>query len=181
MLLPRTADIFRSAPSIAAAIHDTVHAQMEYLHSKLPPKPERLLDRPAELSKNDEAIWNKYYQIVTDPMSAVDKLAQGTLTQAHVDALGAVYPTLLAQMQEHAMERIARKARVRPQIRLSVNALLGGSVSSSMSPAGIVANQIAIAKAPKEDNKLPATPGPINKIGSERFFTQSQMAQRRSK
>ena len=108
------AQIRTAAPETAAAIEATTVKASEFLSSKMPkPGPGRDVlfgkNKPFMPSELELAKFERYLQVIDDPLSIIDDLESGTMTREHVEALNAVYPELYQKLRNTAMEKIVEE------------------------------------------------------------------------
>ena len=102
----------RIAPGTSVAMMQAAQRGLQFLAEKAPKAPPAALDVPAlrkpfrppdaELAK-----FSRYVAAVKDPVAVLDTMAAGTITREAVEALEAVYPSLLDDMRVKVSERLA--------------------------------------------------------------------------
>jgi len=146
-LTDNTADFFHAAPNITQGIHSTVTNGLQYLNGKLPvPVNPMPLSKDHEPPTQSQHHFNHSFDIVDNPLSALEHVKNGTLSSLHMEALQNVYPNLLKDMQKKVLEHMdLEKAKDLPYpTKLSLSKFIGQPLDESMTPQGIVANQAAM-------------------------------------
>jgi hypothetical protein len=108
----QTRSISDVAPATAMAYQQQMAKAVGFLRSKLPPSAASANLLQPTLNKSlwdSETIdkFGRYLDVLSNPASAVDALESGKLTEEHVEALKAVYPSLYQEMREAAAAEIA--------------------------------------------------------------------------
>ena len=101
--------------------------------------------------------FGAYLRAVEDPLSVLDDAAGGWIAAESVEALEAVYPSLLADLRTRVTERLAtHPGQMSYKQRLSLGHLLGIETDPSMNPAFIASIQAMHATRPE---RLKGSPG----------------------
>lgn len=100
-----------AAPKTAEMVGQRTISALQFLQSKIPKRPYEALfpsgkEKPYEPSSMELAKFERYLQIVDNPMSALEELQSGTLTREHVEALQKVYPALYSHMQQQVLDQL---------------------------------------------------------------------------
>ena len=99
-----------AAPQTAEAMSNSIMRGTQFLQSKLPQTPVRGaipgLTREYEPSDAELARFERYLQVVENPMSVLEDLEAGALTRQHVEALQAVYPDLYHRIRSEVMDNL---------------------------------------------------------------------------
>jgi hypothetical protein len=96
-----TAAMQAAAPNVTQSINNTVTNAISYLNSKIPTTNSHfVLSKPPKPSPAQMYKFNKYFQIVSEPLSVLDQVKSGSLTSESMEALQAVHPKLLVEMQK---------------------------------------------------------------------------------
>ena len=102
------------APEIAGQYATKSAAAVAYLNQQLPrgfiiasPMTPHMT---GELPRAQKVEWLQRLAVVQDPSVVISAMSNGTITQAHVDTLKAVYPRLYQSIQEHTMEGLTDMA-----------------------------------------------------------------------
>lgn len=135
------------APQTAAQLQQTAISAVNFLTSKLPLNPSQkgaiqiMKQRwnPSDIELNK---FERYLQVIKEPLTALNHLEAGTLTREHVEALKAVYPNLYGRIQERTLEALAKDPESFDyQQRLKLGILLDIPSDVSLSPDNIQALQ----------------------------------------
>lgn len=169
------------APALATATMAAAANALRFLSEKAPrnPSPELLpaLQRPWAPSDAELARWERYVAAVDNPQSVLAELRRGTLAPESVEALRAVYPKALEDIQQRMMNRVAGyQGQLTTQQRQALATLFGGQLG--MSPTGNTAVYqqahavAAIQEAQKQQRARASSAS--KKSGSSSLATQSQ-------
>lgn len=124
------------APNIAPHVVATQTRGLGYLNSKVPNQGSQLFEDEYDPPKNDEDKFESHYKNVSDPVSILDHVANGTLHQGHMDTLKTVYPALHQEMKGKLLEGLAdmqASGKTLPyHIRQSASLFLGQPLDSTM-------------------------------------------------
>lgn len=125
---------------------------VSFLASKLPQEGQKLapLDEPMEVSNTEIAKFNRYAQMVENPMSVFKEVKNGTILPQDIETLSNVYPGLYAEMRQRITSKmvnfLAKKDSIIPyQTRLGLSMFLGQNLDSTLAPSALISNQAAIA------------------------------------
>ena len=118
------------SPELGAAYQEQVRTALQYLHDAMPkpaaPPPPFAPD-DWEPSAADKLAFHDRAEIVSNPMRAMVHMQRGTLSEAHLDALGAVYPKILGTMRDEILQTAADNPDLKLPLpeRRSVAKMLG--------------------------------------------------------
>lgn len=86
---------------------------------------------PAQMSR-----FNRYVEAVEDPVGALRKVGDGSITSEHVEAIKAVYPAMYSMMQEAVTEQVLNgKADAPYQVRLRLEKMFGLKLEPTNAPS----------------------------------------------
>lgn len=142
-----TEGLYDAAPNISDALNTTFANTVTFLNSKLPaPVAEYPLSSKWEASRADQARFKTYYDIVNNPIGALEHVKNGSLQNEHLEALSAVYPSLFKQMQDKVVEYMNTDAakKLPYHRKISLSKFLGIPLDGNVQPANVLANQKAI-------------------------------------
>lgn len=151
---------YQHAPNVGQSLQGGMIRGVQFLNSKIPQAPMGLFEAQFEPSTSEIADFNRYYNLVEDPVSALEQVDKGTLTSETIETLSAVYPKLYQEMQTQMLDKITSikdPSKVPYQTRMAVSMFLGQPLDSSFSPASIQANQMSFA----ENNQQMAAQNPM--------------------
>lgn len=168
------------SPELAGAYASKSAAAVAYLNQHLPRgfvvASPMMPTREGEIPRAQKVEWLTRLAVVKDPTVALEAMSDGTLTQAHVDTLRAVYPRLYESLQQHTMQAIADQAAKGKDIgykrRLQIGTLLDIPGDATQEPSFIT------SQAPDEDavrgrgSGMPMPKG--SALPSSQIETQSQ-------
>lgn len=171
-----TINLLDMAPDMAGAAHGRAMSASMFLMSKTPiefsdpfSKEKPLVD-PIAMAKLD-----RYTDAVVAPMEVVAKLADGTFTSEHAEALAAVYPGLYADLQSLALEAASNADFVPYDVRLMVRTLFNTNIDATTRPGFIRRTQAALNMPPV---KRPTTAQSGAMASSGMKMTQAQKLER---
>lgn len=105
-------DLMNGAPGTTAALTAKLLQANQFLLSKAPKDPYagmtpalKPLWKPAA---SDVSKWYRYVEAVEQPARMLEKMAQGTFTLEHKEALQTVYPALYEDMKARMYDRLAQ-------------------------------------------------------------------------
>lgn len=144
----------RSAPGVAAAASATTATALQFLQSKIPknPHPEALpaLERQWKPSGAELARWGRYVGAINNPLGVLNDLKSGSVSKESVEALRAVYPRLLQDIQTKAMEKLAGHGKpITYRQRQALSVLMGAPTGGAGNPARMEVFQQAHHSAQK--------------------------------
>jgi len=134
-----------SAPGIAPHVNNVAVNGINFLNGQLPkPATEFPGDENLKPSKTQQDQWLDHYDMVNNPMSVLDHVKNGTLNSQHMEALSAVHPDLLHEMQQRVMEQAQPKQmkHLEYSTKIAVSKFLGTPLHQSLMP-GVIANDQA--------------------------------------
>lgn len=139
------------APKIAQSMNETAVRATNFLQSKLPtPAPQGLFGKAAPISRAKVAEFNRYFDVINNPVSVLHHAKAGTLTQQHVEALAAVYPKLHNDIKTSIIDHVSGmkdSSKVSYQTRMAISQLVGSPMDISMEQPSIAAAQAAMQSA----------------------------------
>jgi hypothetical protein len=144
-----------TAPKVAEALQQTTAQAVTYLHNALPRAPAA----PApfspvtwSMSPAQKLAFRDKAQIVANPMRAMEHVAAGTLSDAHLDALVNVYPSTYARMKQEIIKFSAEHPDVKLPLaeRSSVSKFLGAPLDPITQPDTQRALQAVYSQGPQK-------------------------------
>jgi hypothetical protein len=134
-------------PNIAQSVANQISTSVGFLNSKIPkPKNQFPLSPTWEPSDAHKQKFDRYYDMVNDPISALGHIKKGSLTSEGMEALAACHPELLKQMQKQIGESASpEQAKKLPHdVKQSLSMFLGMPLNESMYQPVRAANQQAL-------------------------------------
>ena len=153
------------APNINSSLNMAMVRATQFLQSKLPAQnPSSPLTEPYKPSISELSKFNRYYDIVENPLDVLKQLKTGVLTTETLETLQTVYPKLLQQMQQNLRSQLNEKtvAKMPYQSKIMASAFLGEDLSNSLSQMSIASAQVG---GPQPQTAGPNAPRPKNKAG----------------
>lgn len=161
-----TRPLYAVAPNVSGAVAATAARAVQFLQSKVPvleqfsplsPKPEP--------SQTEIAHFERYQQVVNDPLSTFAMVKSGSITPQAIETLQTVYPQLYSQMQQTMMEKIidhtANDKFIPYRTKMALSMFLQKDLDASLQQTSIASNQTALAgiaaKNEAEQNSMPKT------------------------
>jgi hypothetical protein len=137
------------APTIAAHVNATALRAISFLNSKMPKPTFEAPGSPEfEPSPSQQAAFLHYHEMVNKPISVLQHVKDGTLSSHHMEALQAVHPDLLQEMQSKVMENATPKnmEKLSYPKKIALSKFLGQPMDQSMLPGVIFSNQAGFAQ-----------------------------------
>ena len=164
-----TSGIYNVAPKISQGIQGTLTNAVQFLNSKRPqPQSELPLSAPYAPTESQKAKFNRYYEAVNNPVGVLKQIKQGTLSNETMEALHAVHPELLQEMQHEVMANMsAKKAQALPYgTKIALSKFMGHPLEESLQPQVMAANQatFAIAQQPMAQKGNRSTQSGMSKL-----------------
>jgi len=147
-LSQQTAGISQVAPQMGQQLSNTAVQALMYLNAQIPKKGgSMLLSTKYEPSSSEKIKFERAYHVVTQPMSVLKQLKDGTLTRDSMKAMEAVHPALLNQMRQKVIERLnAETIKKLPYaVRSSLTLFLRTPLDENQTPLGVQLNQNSFA------------------------------------
>lgn len=149
-----TQSIYDAAPDTTASTQQAIMRANQFLMSKIPNRPQT---NPFEAkyvpSKMELAQFQRYVEIVEDPMLALDQVAAHTILPETIETLQVVYPSLYESMKQsllnQATTRLAKKDPIPYQTKQAIGMFIGMPLDQSMTPDAVTGNQMAFSQAPE--------------------------------
>lgn len=133
-----------SLPNTTPHIQNTLQQGVQFLKSKIPAPPTQyVLDQKWSPTNEQKAQFSRYYQATTDPMSALKRVKNGTISNETMETLTQVYPRLLASMRQAVAENMKEPRNYGTKIALAK--FMGEPLDSHQTLQSVMANQAAIA------------------------------------
>lgn len=166
-LAQTTEPLHGAAPDIAQGINNSMVRAVQFLASKLPqPVNELPLSPKWEASPMQKRKFLRYYGAVENPISVLAEVKNGSLGNETMEALAAVHPDLLQEMQQKVMENIhPEKAKnLNFGTKVALSKFLGTPVDASLLPQVIASNQMAFAAPQPQQGGGKTTQGGLKKL-----------------
>ena len=130
-----TSPLSTTAPDVAAAYQTAQTNAINYLAANVPrppTPPQPLAPNTWTPSPSDKLAFHDRAEIVANPMRAIEHMKAGTLSDAHIDALRTVYPSIYGQMKTEILKWSAAHpdAKLPMRERASVSKFLGVPVGA---------------------------------------------------
>ena len=141
-------------PGVAAGQAQSMVAAVQHLAENLPPasapSPFPLQRRRPSAGEMEDMI--RRMEGIEDPVSILERAADGSLTAAHVDAVRAVYPRLYAQLSAEVASMLGDLRRLPPyQMRARIGLLLGVPADPTLDPRFVWASQQTYAQSAQQN------------------------------
>lgn len=160
--------VAKAAPETAQYMKNQSIAALEFLDDKLPKDVNEILG-PSFMQKEfrpssmEIAKFERYMQIIENPLSALDELESGTLTREHVEALEKVYPSLYVRLRSSIMDEIRNEPEMPYDKKIQLGILMNLETDISLMPENVLALQSNFA--PQAQQESP-TSGAVNSTQS---------------
>lgn len=177
-----TEALHNAAPSITQGITTTMAKGIQFLQSKLPqPVGQMPLSPKFEPTAAQKTIFSQYYNAVNDPLSALKQVKNATLTNQTMEALQAVHPKLLAELQQKVLNAAdLEKMKDLPYAKkLSIAKFLGQPLDNNMTSASITSNQVSFNMPRQSQQSTPQSgrKAPLGGLKQLNFASRAQGAQ----
>lgn len=150
-----------AAPKTAQLVGQRAISGLQFLQSKIPKRPYEAVfpsedQKPYEPSSMQLAKFERYLQVVDNPMSVLGDLQKGTLTQEHIEALRVVYPNLYGRIKQEVLHNLSAtpESQVPYSKKVQITILFGTPVDGSLTAKNIMGLQQQFA-----DQKAAETTG----------------------
>jgi hypothetical protein len=136
------------APDTAMSVQKSMVAATQYLASKIPqPANQKILSEDYKPSRSDLMKFNDAYQTIKTPTSILAGIKHGMVTSEQLNALKAVYPKMLEQMQmaviEQLSDHMAKNKDITYKTKLGLSQFLDRPLTNSMTQESIAMNQMS--------------------------------------
>ena len=141
--------ISEAMPNISQSYANNVMNTVNFLKSKISaPKSNLPMDEDWSPSQVQKEKFERYYDAVAKPIEVLDNVKDGSLTSDHMEALQAVHPELLKQMQTKMIGAFDKKKAMglSPEVKRSLGLFMGTPLDTSMIPAVSLSNQMTFQK-----------------------------------
>lgn len=181
-----TKDVAEFAPKTAQSMALSASQAVSFLASKAPQRPNMgPLSPQYEFSDSEVAKFQRYSDVVEDPLSILDQVESGTLTMEAMETITQVYPGMYQDMKMQLMENIADlgegpAAMDMPYAtKMCLSMFMGQDLVASLGAQSIAMNQMVLAQTGQQQETNIQGPKPTQKglseIGnSDRMFTPMQ-------
>ncbi len=134
-----------AAPQTAAAMGQTMLRATQFLARKIPKDARdshfNQFESEYEPSSVEMSKFERYLQVIDNPLSALQDLKSGALTRDHVEALKAVYPNLYNEMRLAALKQAQTTDKLTYSKKIQLGILLDIPTDASLSPQFILQMQ----------------------------------------
>lgn len=136
------------APEAQQALVQRASMMVSFLGSKAPRKEKvSLLDSDPKISADVLNTFNRYAQVVENPISVLNHVKSATLLPQDLETLVAVYPGLYQTMRTTVMDKLIGKMGKQKTLtlpyskRMSLSLFLGIPLDSTLTPQSVLSNQ----------------------------------------
>jgi hypothetical protein len=175
--------IQKEMPNIAQAMSSHIVRTVNYLHSKIP-KPNTVLPLMPkwEASQGQKDKFERHYNAVNNPTDVLHHIANGELSHDTLEALQAVHPDLLQEMQHKVKTQIQPDvaAKLPNHVKRGLSQFLGAPLESHDLQSVKAANQAMFqaqqqAKVAQQQNMGKTTQKGLSELSvSKRIATDTQ-------
>ncbi len=185
LIAKRTMHVEKVAPTVTNLVTQNTIKGLQFLQSKLP-KQTVDMDSAKLFSKREfipsdlqMSKFERYLEVVENPISALEDMKEGTLTREAAETLKVVYPNLYKKMQTEVLDNLSKnKENIPYSKRIQLGILLDVPTDVSLKPEYVAALQANLAiqeQAPK------ATPTKAENLSmAERQETEANKIAQRS-
>jgi len=157
-LSEHTEDLEQAAPNVSVGLHKAIISSVQFLNSKLPrPQSQLPLSQEWTPSRSQKQTFMNYYRTVSNPLSSLKDLKEGTLSDQTMEALQATHPELLQEMRQSIMQNIdPKKAKKLPfGVKMSLSKFLGHPMIEGVLPSVIMSNQVSFIGPQQSQQNAP--------------------------
>lgn len=150
-----TQALYDSAPNISGGIHSTMINAVNYLNSKIPrPANPMFGSDDFEPSESQRDQFNGVYNVVNDPISVLNQVREGSLSNDQLAAVQTVYPHLMDEMRKTVMEQMTpeKVKEMTYSSKMVLAKFLGQPLDESMTPTALLSNQ-AVLQGPQQSSQ----------------------------
>lgn len=127
-------NISTAAPNIAPHVFSAATNAIQFLNSTLPSHGNELpQDQAPGPSTQQKNAWLDLHKTVSDPVSVLDHVKNGTLNSHHMEALTSVYPDLHQEMVSKMSPHLGDK-QLPYSRRMAISKFIGQPLDSTMTP-----------------------------------------------
>lgn len=151
-LSPNVGGVAEASPQLADGVALGATRAVQYLASQLPPADQTtLFGAHLEPSQFEIDSFLRRYEAIEDPLSLLDRMAEGSLHVEHVEAAQAVYPQIMADVRARVTETLGELEEPPAYVaRLQLGTLLGVAADPTLEPSFIDALQRRYAHTPAQ-------------------------------
>jgi hypothetical protein len=146
-------EIGQIAPLNTQHLNNAIMASVQFLNNKIPqPKVQMPFSKEFEPSPAQKHKFEVYYQAVSNPISVLADVRDGTLTNESMEALNAVHPDLLQDMRERIIEEYDHDEAKAFNFsrKMSLSKFMGQPMSEHLLPQVMGSYQAAFQAGPTE-------------------------------
>ncbi len=148
-----TEGLYQHAPNVGTAMQGSLIRGAQFLNSKILPSDVGIFEKELEPSKSEIARFNGYYNLVHDPVLALDQVKDGTIVPDTVETLQAVYPKMYQEMKQDMLSKVSDMkdpSTIPYRTRISMSFFMGEPVDKSFSLPFVMANQATFQPPPQQ-------------------------------
>lgn len=178
-----TKPVYKIAPQMAQGLQTTTVRAAQFLQSKAPQKPQQApLSSPYQISDAEIAKFQRYYEVVENPLVALQNLQNGMLTKENMEALTVVYPQLYGKMQQnvtkHMVNFLSKNSvdKIPYEKKMMLSMFMGQDLTDSLKQPYLMTYQMAY-KMPSmkaQQMMMPKMPKSKGLTGAAHWMTDTQ-------
>lgn len=142
------------------------------------------LDMPRVASKTDESRYNNALKIAQQPLSIMNSVKEGSITQDELHHLQAMYPALYNGLQQKLMNKLIEKhskdAIISYKTKLGISVFMAQPLDSSMMPASIMSTQPTPAMRQAQQPQQIKNVNKLDKLPNNSMTVQQQRSSART-
>ncbi len=133
-------------PNHESALNQTAATAISYLNSLKPQQSrENPLDTPTIPSSTQKGAYNSALDLINQPLMILDKIKDGTVTSADLQAVGTVYPALYnslkSKLTDEMINAVHNEQAIPYKTKVAMSMFLAQPLDSTMKPTSIMAAQ----------------------------------------
>lgn len=169
-----TEGLFQYAPNINSSMQVGIVKGLQFLQSKIPlgATEENIFQEKKPVSKYQIAQFKRYYDVVDNPMIAVDQLAAGFIPNETIETLRAVYPRMYMDMKQQVIDQITsmkNREKITYNTKMVLSKFMGEPMVKSLNPQSIQSIQGVFQQAMAENARQGQGPQGTSKTGLEKL------------
>jgi hypothetical protein len=160
--------VSQAAPAVTAAMSATATRAVQFLGSRIPPVTvqDNLLQpqaaRRLPVSSIEMNRFMRYARAIDNPLSLVEDLREGTITQEAAEAVRTVYPELFEQISQSVLTALSESDQeIAYQDRIRLGIMLQAPTDPTLEPSFVISVQQALATAEQPEDPAQAQPQPL--------------------
>lgn len=145
-----TDSLYSASPQVASSMQNQMMRTTQFLASKIPQNTNQgPLSDETMPSKSEISSFDRYRNIVENPVSVLAQVKHGLLTAEAMETMNTVYPKMLNQMRQEIFSQMSSmkdRESIPYQTKLTLSRFMGEPLSPSLQPQSVMASQMVYAQ-----------------------------------